>query len=185
MLLSLCGDLARAHDPGNFFDSSRLDSRDVIAFRLSVVETLAGIGIPLQKADGMRVLLERTGKPLTDSSHLRTLVPKALARERLKLQVEYHDQFISTTFDGTTRLGEAMNFVTRWCDADMVLYTRLTLFKTTKKSMSGEELAPFISDWLDMDHSTWEWCKQLVLVGGYGHSSLGSAKSTVQPNTSY
>ena len=27
----------------------------------SVVETLAGIGIPLQKADGMRVLLERSG----------------------------------------------------------------------------------------------------------------------------
>eukprot|EP00967_Tisochrysis_lutea_P109097 scaffold169513_cov27-Tisochrysis_lutea.AAC.1 len=61
-------------------------------------------GIPLAKVNEMRALLELIGHPLTDSSHLRSFIPKILSKEVGLLKQELHGQYFSICFDGTTRL---------------------------------------------------------------------------------
>ena len=44
-------------------------------FRVKVVTAMSRAGIPIQKADALRELLAESGYSLTDSSHLRELIP--------------------------------------------------------------------------------------------------------------
>ena len=55
-------------------------------------------------------------------------------------------EWISSSFDGTTRLGEAVNMVNRWCSADFRLQKRLTMFKTLIKHMDHKQLARLIGE---------------------------------------
>lgn len=63
----------------------------------------------------MRPLLEGDGQFLSASGHMSTLyIPLTEQREIKRVVQELlHLQFFSLIFDGTTRLGEAISFVTR------------------------------------------------------------------------
>ena len=71
-------------------------------------------GIPLQKIDGLREVLEAGGYRLTDARGMRDLVPFVHARktnEGNKIKEELSEKSVSAIFDGTTRLGEAFAIV--------------------------------------------------------------------------
>ena len=71
-------------------------------------------GIPYAKVDMICHLLERGGFALSDSSNLvRTYVPQIEAREIKRIIKELFRHHFSVIFYGTTRLGEAINMVTR------------------------------------------------------------------------
>ena len=113
---------------------------------MRAVESILGNGIPLAKADGLRPLLERTGFSLTDKHHLSLFIPKILHRERQKLHAELEGKLISFIFDGTTRLGEAVNIIYRFCQPDFSeIVLRLVDFTTTEKHMNASELAQHLN----------------------------------------
>ena len=57
------------------------------------------------------------------------------------LKRELTDKFVSVTFDGTTRLGEAMSVVVRFVSNEWTLEQRLVKLQMLAKSMKGEEVA--------------------------------------------
>lgn len=102
---------------------------------------MLGNGIPMHKLDGLRPLLERSGVALSDASHLSCLIPRIQEREHKLLMQELDDQFITFVFDGTTRQGEAVNVVYRYCPADFKqIEQRLVDFTTMEKHMNGNQL---------------------------------------------
>ena len=54
----------------------------------------------------------------------------------------------SIMFDGTTRLGELMNVVARWCTKDFHLVQRLIALRTFAKHLNAQQLAVFITQLL-------------------------------------
>ena len=73
------------------------------------------------------------------------MVPFILAQEQQLLKKEISGKFVSTIFDGTTRLGEA---VVRYVDDSWVIQQRLICLKVLEKSMTGEEIAQVVMDTL-------------------------------------
>lgn len=53
-------------------------------FRVKVVTAMLRAGIPLQRADALREVLEENGYSLTDSSHLRELITLCIGAGNLK-----------------------------------------------------------------------------------------------------
>lgn len=132
-------------------------STDVHLYRYRVTEALLGNGIPLNKAYGLRPLLERSGVALTDPSHLASMIPRILEREKNLLKEEIKGQYITFVFDGTTRLGEAVNVVVRFCPSDFnAIQQRLVNFTTLKKHLNGNELGRHLMDVLRELHIPYE-----------------------------
>eukprot|EP00326_Haptolina_ericina_P017281 CAMPEP_0181196834 /NCGR_PEP_ID=MMETSP1096-20121128/15689_1 /TAXON_ID=156174 ORGANISM="Chrysochromulina ericina, Strain CCMP281" /NCGR_SAMPLE_ID=MMETSP1096 /ASSEMBLY_ACC=CAM_ASM_000453 /LENGTH=115 /DNA_ID=CAMNT_0023286645 /DNA_START=140 /DNA_END=486 /DNA_ORIENTATION=- len=77
--------------------------------------------------------------------------PRAVAgAKRLRLAVSASSlnggvETVSLSFDGTTRLGEALNIVARYCSADFTLEQRLVRFVTVAQHMDAAGLAGLIS----------------------------------------
>ena len=73
-------------------------------------------GIPLQKADALREVFEENenGYSLTDSSHLRELIPFLLEQETAQLKKEINGKHLSIIFDGTTHVCEALVIIVRY-----------------------------------------------------------------------
>ena len=67
-------------------------------------------------------------------------IPQIEDREIKLIVKELLEQHFSVIFDGTTRLGEAINVVTRSITDDFVIRMRLVAFKTTKVHCNGEDL---------------------------------------------
>ena len=65
--------------------------------------------IPIRKADGMREFIEETGLRLTDSSHLRALLPTIRQKDinDILQPLKAKKILVSDIFDGTTRICEA------------------------------------------------------------------------------
>lgn len=57
-------------------------------YRYRVVETFLTNGIPLEKTNGCRSLLQRSGHSLVDSSHLKSFIPKIEASEKKTITQE-------------------------------------------------------------------------------------------------
>ena len=109
-------------------------------------------GIPYAKADMIRPLLERASHPLTDSGNLgRTYIPLIQERELQRLRKELLKQWFALIFDGTTRLGEAINMVTRSITDEFQICMRLIAFKTLKVHVDGPGLYRLILKTLQMD----------------------------------
>jgi len=83
--------------------------------RYRVVESMLSAGVPINKIDELRPLLERAKNSLTDSSHLKMFIPNIETRE---VEKEIDDQRVTIIFDGTTRLREALAILLRWIPAD-------------------------------------------------------------------
>ena len=105
-----------------------------MVFRYRTVEAFLSSGTPLSVCDIFRPLLERSGIALTAREHLTLYIPKIESAEIELVIKELFEQYIALAFDGTTRLGEAVNITGRWCSADFYLRLRLLDFTTLAKS---------------------------------------------------
>lgn len=115
-----------------------------LVYRYKVMETFMASGTPPERIGVFRTLLERSGISIGSWTHLKLFIPKIEEHELTRLKTEMQGQFVSTQFDGTTRLGEAINVVNRWCTAKFELMQRLTLFQTTLTHVNAPKLAALI-----------------------------------------
>eukprot|EP00967_Tisochrysis_lutea_P032740 scaffold38725_cov28-Tisochrysis_lutea.AAC.1 len=120
---------------------------EVHFLRYRVVEAFLHAGIPLERLRFLRKLIERNGvASLTDHSHMSSsYIPQIAAKELEVLRREVHDQRVSISFDGTTRLGEALCMTGRWCTSEFEIRQRLLSLATTKKHMDARLLAGLIT----------------------------------------
>lgn len=95
-------------------------------------------GVAPATCDKLRPLLERTGHALTASQHLKCYVPKIEAKELALINSELCDEYVGFSFDGTTRLGEAVNTTGRWCSVIFEIKMRLVDFTTLKLHMNAQ-----------------------------------------------
>ena len=68
------------------------------------------------------------------------MIPFILQQERNETRTEIQDKCISVTYDGTTRQGEVLAVIVRFC-VDWVVVQRLVRLHVLQKSMNAEELA--------------------------------------------
>lgn len=121
---------------------------DQLVFRYQVMEVIMASGTPPERISFFRNLLERSGISLGGVSNLKMFIPQIEKNEIKKLIGELSDEFVSTQFDGTTRLGEAINVINRWCTAEFELRQRLTLFQTVLKHLNAPRLSALIASHL-------------------------------------
>lgn len=120
---------------------------EVHVFRYRVVEAFLASGTPLERLPFFRELLEAGGRlSLTDVSHMREYIPKIESRELARVKDEFSEcGYLTISFDGTSRQGEAMNLVGRFCTPSFCLKTRLLRFFTTKQHVNHQQLSALIS----------------------------------------
>lgn len=116
-------------------------------FRFKVVETFLASGTPLARLQYFRPLLEEFGdKSLTDASHMASYIPRVEEREIAVLKHEINaNEFMGISFDGTSRLGEAINVVGRMCSPDYRVVMRLLSFQTAKAHLNATQFASFLT----------------------------------------
>ena len=110
-------------------------------FRIKTMKTFLKAGVPLQKLDDFRELLEEGGYRLTSVPNMRQLIPFVRKEEEEIIKGELAGHNISVIFDGTTRLGEALAIVVRFVTADWEVKQLLVCLQLLAKSLKGEELA--------------------------------------------
>ena len=110
-------------------------------FRIKTMKTFLKAGVPLQKLDDFRELLEEGGYRLTSVPNMRQLIPFVRKEEEEIIKGELAGHNISVIFDGTTRLGEALAIVVKFVTADWEVKQRLVRLQLLAKSLKGEELA--------------------------------------------
>lgn len=94
---------------------SSLDSSTLL-WRFNVMETFLAAGLAPTKIDSLAGLLKAT---VPDSAAMRLLIPKVESFEFKRLKKELAGQKVTVIFDGTTtRLGEAVAVLLRWCPSD-------------------------------------------------------------------
>jgi hypothetical protein len=124
-----------------------------MVFRYRTTETFLASGTPLSVCDVFRPLLERAGFSLPGSEHLGVYIPKIEDAEDKLLNSELEGEYISASFDGTTRLGEALNITGRWCTRQFHLRLRLLDFTTLAKHVDNRALATHCCDVLQRRRS--------------------------------
>lgn len=132
-------DAFRAHNDSMHQKGETLPD-EVNVYRVRVVQTFMRAGVPLNKLNIFRSLLEENGFRLCDTRHLLDLVPFILSEERKRVKAEIDGKSLAVTFDGTTRLGEVMAIVVRFI-SDWKIQQRLIRLRFLMKSMTGEEVA--------------------------------------------
>ena len=170
---------------------AKLSTTGTHVFRWRVMESMMYAGIPYAKIDMLRHLLEREGHPLTDASHLaRMYIPQIEAREIKRIVKELFQHHFSLIFDGTTRLGEAINMVTRCITDDFQICMRLVAFKTTKVHTDGEALCRLILKTLqqvlglDLDYCVAyarDSCSTNGVAGGVPPAAAASSTASSSP----
>ena len=105
------------------------------------MKTFLKAGIPLEKLDSFRVLLEEGGYRLTTSSHKHQLIPLIRKEEEERIKSEISASDVAVIFDGTTRLGEPLSIVLRYVTPDWKIKQALVPLQLLVKSLKGEELA--------------------------------------------
>ncbi|KAK3238548.1 hypothetical protein CYMTET_51450 [Cymbomonas tetramitiformis] len=114
---------------------------EVHLYRYRVTEGLLYAGDPISRSDYVHPLLELADIRLTTSQHLKQYIPKIEGMEFETLQAEMKGESIFLQFDGTRRLGEALNTVARWCNKDFELMQRLVQFITLESSPDNVALS--------------------------------------------
>lgn len=82
--------------------------QDQRIYRVKVVTSFLGAGVPLNKLECLRELLEEDAYRLTDRRHVSDLIPFIASQEQPRIKEDISGKFVAVIFDGTTRLGEAM-----------------------------------------------------------------------------
>lgn len=110
-------------------------------YRVKVVTAFLRAGVPMNKVDAFREILEENALRLTDQRHMNDYIPFIVEEEVTRIRGEISGKDISIIFDGTTRLGEAMAIVVRFISDDWQIQQRLVRVQMLSKSLSGEEIA--------------------------------------------
>lgn len=121
-------------------------------FQVGVVEQFLRAVIPLAKIDELRGLLEEGGLRLSHSSHLADYIPPIARSEKQSIRKELEGKYVSVVFDGTSRLGEALAIVVRYCSGSgWTIKQKLVCLSMLAKSLCGEEAAREILTILSTD----------------------------------
>ena len=94
-------------------------------YRVKVITAFLKAGVPLNKMESFRDLLEENAFRLTDRHHMHDYVPFILKEEESRIHSEIDGQQLSVIFDGTSRLGEALAVVLRFVSSDWSVEQRL------------------------------------------------------------
>lgn len=138
-------DLAEMFDNHPDLKGSKLDAQKH-RFRYHVMETFLISGTPLVRLPFFKPILERSGFTVGDRSDLSaTYIPLIESEEFKRVKAEVKDEFIGIAFDGTSRLGEAVNLTGRYCTCDFNIEYRLLRFITSKLHLKAREFAPMIT----------------------------------------
>ena len=109
-------------------------------YHINVVKAFIKAGIPLSKFKIQRELLEEHAFWLSDDRGMFDLVPFIHSQIQEQIKAELNGQYVSTIFDGTTRLGEAFSIVLRFI-YDSKIKQKLIKFQILVKTITGEEVA--------------------------------------------
>ena len=120
---------------------------DELLYRYRVAESFVCYP-PFEGINHHRPLLQRSNYSVPEASHLKKFIPKIELSELKRLNSELVGQYIGVAFDGTTRLGEAINTTGRWCTEDFVLVQRLLDFTTLETHVDNQRLAAHITNLL-------------------------------------
>ena len=104
--------------------------QDQCVYRIKVVMAFLRAGVPLNKIESFRELLEENAFCLSDRRHMSDIIKE-----------ENGGKDLSVIFDGTTRTGEAMGLVVQYITSDWKIQQRLVHLQLLAQSMSGEEVA--------------------------------------------
>ena len=114
--------------------------------RYRVVQAFLMSGTPLSRLSYFRSLLDFPGSSMSDESHLSAVyIPRIEEKEFLKVESEISGRFTSIAFDGTSRLGEAVNITGRYCSESFDISIRLLRCTTRKLHMNATALASAIT----------------------------------------
>ena len=109
---------------------------DMRLYRFDLIQSFLTAGIPFSKIDCLRSFLEKYGHRLTSQSHLRELIPSVLQKEKETLKSELSEaKAVSTIFDGSTRLGEALAIIVRFVHSQWNVQQRLVRLQVLVKSL--------------------------------------------------
>ena len=121
-------------------------------YRVKVVTSFLRAGVPLNKLECFRELLEEGAYRLSDRRHMSDLVPFVLREEQARLKDEIKNKTVAVIFDGTTRLGEALAIVLRFVSENWTVEQRLVRLQLLAKSLTGEEIARELIHVLSTDY---------------------------------
>ena len=121
-------------------------------YRVKVLRSFMKAGVPLNKIDCFRELLEEEAFSLTSSRHLSDLIDVIGKDERKKEKEEIEGRDGSIIFDGTTHVAEALNIILRFV-FEWKVHQRLIQLLLVTKRMNGEELAHQLLSTLSVDLS--------------------------------
>ena len=121
------------------------NNADELLYRYRVAESFV-FRPPFERIDDFRLLLERAGHALTAATHLKPFIPKIEKSELALVNSEVSEQYMGIAFDGTTRLGEALNTTGRWCSSDFYIQLRLLDFTTLKLHVDHKQLATHVNE---------------------------------------
>lgn len=114
---------------------------DQQVFRVKVLQTFLSSGVPLNKLDAFKPLLEENGFRLTDIRNMSDLIPFLRDEEMKRIRSEISSRPVSVVFDGTTRFGEALAIVVQYVTDDFQIKQKLAKAQMLSKSMTGEQIA--------------------------------------------
>lgn len=121
-------------------------SKESHIVRYRTTEAFLASGTPMDRLPFFRDLIERGSAAITSRSHLaNTYIPKIESEQVSLLKDEFANEWFSLQFDGTTRIGEAIVCVGRFCSSEFELTTRLLMIKTSLKHVKGKQLAAIIT----------------------------------------
>ena len=151
-------------------------STDCQVHRIKVVTAFLKAGIPLNKLDCFRDLLEENSTRLAGRRSLCGLIPFVQEMEEKTILQEIEGRKMSVIFDGTTRMGEALAILIRFVDDEYSIHQRLIHMQLLAKSIAGEELAREIITVLQAHY-------KVLPVSLIGAMHAGAAVNTVAMNT--
>ena len=123
-------------------------------YRFDLIQSFLTAGIPFSKIDCLCSFLEKYGHRLTSQSHLRELIPSVLQKEKETLKSELSEaKAVSTIFDGSTRLGEALAIILRFVHSQWNVQQRLVRLQVLVKSLKAEELAQCLIQTLAIEYA--------------------------------
>ena len=118
---------------------------DELVYRYRVSESFVAHP-PFTGIDNHNNLLQRAGHSIPNSANLRLFIPRIEEAENKLLDSEMANEYIGVSFDGTTRLGEAINTTGRWCNSKFELKKRLLDFTTLETHVNNVRLAAHITN---------------------------------------
>ena len=127
--------------------------QDQRVYRVKVVMAFLRAGVPLNKIESFRELLEENAFRLSDRRHMSDIIPFISSQEQVRIKKEIGGKDLSVIFDGTTRMGEAMGIVVRYITSDWKIQQRLVRLQLLAQSMSGEEVARELITTLSVHYS--------------------------------